>query len=134
MVSLLDLWLPILLSAVLVFLASYILHMVLPLHHDDYGKLPGEEKVRAAMRAEGVGVGNYAFPCPSGPKDMQSPEMLKKYKGGPVGFMTVLPSGPPAMGTPRPDQANKMNQKMSLTSLIAKAMPIRPIRIVTILP
>ena len=98
MVSLLDLWLPILLSAVLVFLASYILHMVLPLHHDDYGKLPGEEKVRAAMRAEGVGVGNYAFPCPSGPKDMQSPEMLKKYKEGPVGFMTVLPSGPPAMG------------------------------------
>ena len=70
MVSLLDLWLPILLSAVLVFFASYVLHMVLPLHHDDYGKLPGEEKVRAAMRAEGVGVGNYAFPCPSGPKDM----------------------------------------------------------------
>jgi hypothetical protein len=50
------------------------------------------------MRNENALPGDYFFPCPEDPKDMRSPEMLKKYEEGPVGFMTVMPNGPPAMG------------------------------------
>ena len=98
MVSLTALWLPILLSAVIVFIASAIFHVVLPIHRNDYKKLPNEEKVLAALRNEGVTPGDYAFPFPDSPKDMGSPEMIEKYNQGPVGLATVLPSAPPAMG------------------------------------
>jgi len=98
MVSLTALWLPILLSAVVVFLASSVLHMVLKYHLKDYRKLPDEEKLQTAMREAGLEPGNYAFPCPDEPKEWNSPEMVEKFKQGPVGFMNVKPSGPPAMG------------------------------------
>ena len=98
MISLMDLWLPVLLSAVLVFVVSSILHMALQYHKSDYSKLPGEANVMAAMRKEGVSPGNYMFPCPENMKDMGSPEMLEKYKQGPVGQLNVFPSRPPAMG------------------------------------
>jgi hypothetical protein len=97
MVYLSALWMPILVSAVIVFVASSILHMVLPLHRSDYQKLPNEEKLLEALRAAGVGPGNYHFPhCTQ--KDMGSPEMQEKMRTGPVGMMNVLPSGPYNMG------------------------------------
>jgi len=89
---------PILLSAVLVFVVSSILHMVIPIHKGDFKKLPNEEKVLEAMRGAGVGKGSYMFPCPDCMKDMGKPEMIEKYKRGPVGSMIVIPNGPPAMG------------------------------------
>lgn len=98
MVALLDLWLPVLLSAVLVFVASSILHMVLPLHRKDYGKLPAEAEVTAHLRAQGIGPGEYMFPHAGSMKEMGSPEMIEKMERGPVGLLTVLPSGPPAIG------------------------------------
>ena len=98
MVALLDLWLPILLSAVLVFVVSSIIHMVVPIHRSDYQKLPGEADLLDAMRGQGVQPGEYVFPCPASMKDMSSPEHLEKLDQGPVGFLTVVPSGPPAMG------------------------------------
>jgi hypothetical protein len=97
MVYLTALWLPIVLSAVVVFIASSIIHMVLPYHRSDYKKLPNEENLREAMRKEGVTPGNYVFPCPASPKDMNSPEMIEKYNQGPVGLVNVLPNGPPMM-------------------------------------
>jgi hypothetical protein len=57
MVPITALWLPILLSAVIVFVASSILHMVLPYHKSDYRKLPEEDKVMDALRAAGVTAG-----------------------------------------------------------------------------
>jgi hypothetical protein len=42
MIPLTVLWLPILLSAVIVFFASFIMHMVLAYHKSDYRKLPDE--------------------------------------------------------------------------------------------
>jgi hypothetical protein len=38
------------------------------------------------------------MPCAASMKDMGSPEMMEKYKKGPVGFLTVLPPGPINMG------------------------------------
>lgn len=96
--TLLTLWLPILLSAGLVFIVSSILHMVLPTHKSDYAKLPQEDALLADMRSRGLRPGNYAFPRLESAADMKKPEMLEKYQQGPVGFLQVLPEGPPAMG------------------------------------
>lgn len=93
-----DLWLPILLSAVFVFVASSILHMVIPIHKSDFKKLSGEDQVLETMRAQGVQPGEYMFPCAGSLKDAGTPEMIAKFKKGPVGIMTVMPSGAPAMG------------------------------------
>ncbi len=98
MISLTALWLPILLSAVFVFIVSSILHMVITIHRGDLKKIPGEEKVLEAMRAQGVQPGSYMFPCAGSMKEMGTPEMIEKCKLGPVGFLTVVPSGPPSMG------------------------------------
>ena len=40
MVPLTDLWLPILLSAILVFVASSVMHMLLTYHRSDYRQTP----------------------------------------------------------------------------------------------
>jgi hypothetical protein len=98
MVHLLDLWLPIVLSTLFVFAVSSLIHMFLPVHKGDYKKLPGEESILEAMRAQDVRRGEYMFPCPASMKDMCSPEVVEKLKRGPVGFLTVLPSGSFAMG------------------------------------
>ena len=54
MVPIHALWLPILLSAVIVFIVSSIIHMALPVHKSDYRKLPDEEKALDALRATGA--------------------------------------------------------------------------------
>jgi hypothetical protein len=98
MVSLSELWLPILLSAVFVFVVSSLVHMVLKWHNSDWRTLPNEADVMAAMRAAGLTRGQYFFPNCKDMKDMSSPEMQEKYNAGPVGFMTVLANGMPGMG------------------------------------
>jgi hypothetical protein len=96
-VPLTGLWLPILLSAVIVFVASSIMHMLLPYHQSDYRKLPDEERVLAALRPLGLTRGLYTFPYTTH-KDMKLPETTEKFKQGPVGYITVIPSGPVNMG------------------------------------
>jgi hypothetical protein len=97
MVPLTALWLPILLSAVIVFVASSIMHMLLKYHQSDCKRLPDEDKVLAALRGAGLTRGLYMFPyCTH--KDMKSPEMMEKFKQGPVGMMTLRDNGVPAMG------------------------------------
>ena len=96
MVPLASLWLPILLSAVIVFVASSLMHMLLKYHQSDYRQLPDEDKILAALRPAGLRRGLYIFPLCTH-KDMKSPALIEKYKQGPVGFLTILPNGPPAM-------------------------------------
>lgn len=95
---LIDLWLPILVSAVFVFVVSSLIHLLTPLHKNDYRGLPGEAKLLGVLRAESIPTGQYAFPYASSMKETSSPEMIQKYQEGPVGYMTVLPNRPPAMG------------------------------------
>ena len=98
MIPLSTLWLPVVLSAVVVFFASFIMHMVLTYHKSDYRKLPDEDRVSDAVRAAGVTPGPaYFFPHCSF-KEMKSEPVIEKFNRGPVGMLTVLPSGPPAMG------------------------------------
>ncbi|MGB0715762.1 MAG: hypothetical protein ACPGXK_07785 [Phycisphaerae bacterium] len=100
MVSIVDLWLPILLSAVFVFIVSSIIHMATPMHKSDWKKLNDEDSLLRAMRDQQLGVGRYMFPCPDGMADLATPAMQEKYNQGPVGFLTVVPDGPPSMGKP----------------------------------
>src|SRR5215475_5925587 len=98
MIPLTALWLPILVSAVIVFFASFIIHMVLGYHKTDFRKLPDEDRVTDALRSAGVTRGPaYFFPYFSF-KEMKSAPVVEKMKRGLVGLLTVLPSGPPAMG------------------------------------
>jgi hypothetical protein len=98
MVQIISLWLPILLSAVLVFVVSSIIHMVIGYHRGDFAKLPDEDGMMEAVGRFSIPPGDYQMPCPGGPQGMKSPEFIEKMKRGPVAIMTVLPSGGPSIG------------------------------------
>lgn len=98
MVELTALWLPILVSAVVVFVASSIIHMALPWHKNDYARVPEEDAFRAAAGALKLPPGDYMVPRAFSMKEMGSDEFVAKLNEGPVLIMTVLPNGPMAMG------------------------------------
>jgi hypothetical protein len=98
MVSLMSLWMPILLSAVIVFAASSVIHMAPLWHRADYPKMPREADVLNALRPFAIAPGDYFIPRAGSMADMKSPEFLEKMKQGPVAVLTVLPNGPPVMG------------------------------------
>jgi hypothetical protein len=92
------LWLPILLSSVFVFVVSSIIHMALPWHKGDYGKLPEEDKVMDALRPIAIPPGDYMVPRCSSTADMKTPEFKEKLRKGPVMVVTVFPAGPFGIG------------------------------------
>jgi hypothetical protein len=92
------LWLPIVLSAVLVFILSAIIHMVLKYHNSDYKRLANEDAVRAALRGGNPAPAQYIFPHAGDMKNMGSPEMQQKFVEGPVGVLYLRRPGPPTMG------------------------------------
>ena len=96
--ALLSLWLPILLSAVVVFVISSLVHMVLKWHASDYSALANEDAVRDAIRAGNPTPGRYVVPHCADMKDMAGEAMVKKYREGPVGHFTLGPNGAPNMG------------------------------------
>ena len=96
MVTLMSLLLPILLSAILVFIASSIIHMFLGYHASDYRAVPNEDAVRGALRD--IPPGEFAIPYAGSMEAMKSPEFTGKMKAGPIVLMTVSPGQTPAMG------------------------------------
>lgn len=98
MVSLTSLWLPILLSAVAVFILSSFIHMVLGYHKNDFTGLPNEEQVLDDLHKHNLPEGDYSFPRAKSMKEMKSSEFIDKMKKGPVGMMTITKSGSPGMG------------------------------------
>ena len=90
MITLLSLWLPILLSAVGVFLVSSIIHMVLQYHNNDFIKVPEEDEFMEALRKFSVPPGDYVVPYAGGSKELKSPEFMDKQKKGPLGFFTLM--------------------------------------------
>ena len=91
------LWLPILLSAVIVFVASSIIHMGPFWHRGDYPKVPNQDKVQDALRPLAIPPGDYMLPRASNMKEMRTPEHMEKLTKGPVMVLTVLPNGPGSM-------------------------------------
>jgi hypothetical protein len=97
MISVTALLLPALLSAVLVFLVSSLIHMLTPWHAGDFQKLPNEDGVLSALRPFNLQPGNYVAPRPAGMKDMGTPEFQAKVKQGPSVMLRVM-SGQTGMG------------------------------------
>ena len=98
MVDLISLWLPILLSAVLVFIVSSIIHMLIPYHRNDFGKVPSEDDVMESLRKFSIPQGDYAIPYAGSTEVMKSEGYKEKVTKGPVIFMTVMENGMPKMG------------------------------------
>ncbi|MBL9202450.1 MAG: hypothetical protein JNL39_18210 [Opitutaceae bacterium] len=96
--AILSLWLPILLSAVVVFVISSLIHMVLKWHASDYNGFANEEAVRAAIRAGNPTPGRYVVPHCNDMKEMGSEAIQQKYREGPVAHVMVGPNGAPTMG------------------------------------
>lgn len=98
MVSLAQLWLPILLSAVFVFIASSILNMVLRFWHaPDYHGFSNEDEVGAAIRRGNASPGMYMLPYCT-PETMKQPGAQEKFKVGPVGMVALRQPGSMNMG------------------------------------
>ena len=97
MTSMSALWLPILLSSVIVFVVSSIIHMFSPWHKSDYPKLANEDQVMDALRPLVTGPGDYMMPRPSSMEEMKSAAFKAKVERGPRIIMTVTPGGPMTM-------------------------------------
>jgi hypothetical protein len=93
MISVTALWLPVLLSAVIVFLASSVIHMTLPWHKGDFRKLDAEDDVLDALRRFELAPGDYVAPLPSSMAEAGSPEFKAKARRGPRIMLTVRDAG-----------------------------------------
>lgn len=105
MVDLATLATPILLSTLAVFVASFLVWAVLPHHRSDFGALPDEEGVRAALRDPSAEPGQYYVPHAATRDAMKDPGYQEKLREGPVAFLTVTRAGAPRMGTMMAQQA-----------------------------
>jgi len=100
MVTLGALWLPILLSAVIVLIASAIAWTVAPHHKPDFRVIPDQDDFLENVGKRNLAPGQYWFPFSTDPADMKNPDMIAKQERGPVGLMTVWPAGTPKIGRP----------------------------------
>jgi len=99
MVSIISLWLPILLSAVAVFIISSLIHMFLGYHKNDFEKLPSEDQVMNDLGKSNISPGDYMMPYCTDNKERQSQEFKDKVNKGPIMMMTVLPAGQMGMAS-----------------------------------
>lgn len=91
MVAWSSLVLPIVLSVVLVFFSSSVIHMVLKWHNPDYRKLGDEPAARSALR--GTAPGQYIVPHCLDPKEAANPEVAKLFEEGPNAVIWIKPNG-----------------------------------------
>ena len=93
-----QLWMPILVSGVVVFILSAIVWTAMPHHKTEWQGLSAEDDVLSALGRASPSPGQYAFPFFRDPKERENPMVKGKLERGPVGYLTVVPNGTPAMG------------------------------------
>jgi hypothetical protein len=91
-----SLWLPILVSAVLVFVVSAASHMLVPYRQREWRAAPEQEALQRIFRGKGPGL--YVFPSPESARERGRPEHLKRWAEGPSAFLALVPAGPVNMG------------------------------------
>ncbi|MEX2148694.1 MAG: hypothetical protein WD793_00630 [Steroidobacteraceae bacterium] len=94
------LWMPILLSAIVVFIASSIIHMAPLWHRSESPAVPDQDRLMDALRPFGLKPGEYMVPRAASMKDCGSPEFVEKLRRGPVLWMTVMRNEPVSMTKP----------------------------------
>ena len=97
MTALALLWLPIVVGAVFVFIASSIIHMGPFWHRNDFPQVPDESRARAAIGALGIPPGDYMLPRCKSMKEMGSEGFKEKLRQGPRWIITALPPGDTGM-------------------------------------
>ncbi|MEM7431611.1 MAG: hypothetical protein AAF351_06690 [Pseudomonadota bacterium] len=97
-ISMMDLWLPIVVGAVLAWVTSALIHMVVKYHNSDYQPLANEDEVMDAVRNGSPSPGMHTFPYCADFKDMANEDVQAKFNKGPVGMLTIIPNGMPPMG------------------------------------
>jgi len=97
-ISLMQLWLPIVGSAVLTWIASGLIHMIIKYHNSDFQKLANEDEVAAAVGQGSPKLGLHHFPHCADMSEMANESMQEKFKKGPVGMVIIFPNGMPNMG------------------------------------
>ena len=95
MVPFTTLWLPILLAAVAVFIASSVMHMFLGYHWDDLRAPPQQDAILDALRGLNVPPGDYGIPKADSMQHMRSPEYQAKIARGPIVFLNISGGGMP---------------------------------------
>lgn len=90
MVPILSLWLPILLSAILVFVVSSLIHMLLGYHANDFRRLPDEDAFLDAAAPLGIPPGDYVVPHAASPEVMKGDAYRAKVERGPAAFLTII--------------------------------------------
>ena len=90
MEQLMNLWLPILVATIAVWMASAVFWMVLPHHVKDMRKLSDEDGLIDALKGLGVGPGSYSFPFCADKASWKDEELMRKWTEGPSGFMTIM--------------------------------------------
>jgi hypothetical protein len=93
-----SLWLPVLVSAAVVWIASAIVWMALPHHKSDFSKLPSEDGVADALRKLALKPGQYLLPFMPDMRNMKDPAVVKRFEDGPIAMINVRPNGMPGMG------------------------------------
>jgi len=94
--GIIDLWLPIVVSAAICWAMSAVIWVVLKYHDSDYKKLNDEDAARTALKGHSPGF--YLIPFSLDPADAKNPDLKQKFEDGPIAFITMLPNGMPAMG------------------------------------
>jgi hypothetical protein len=93
--GILELWLPILVSAGACWVMSAIIWTLLKYHNSDYTRTADEEAVRAALKGNTPGF--YLLPYCTDPAELKDPAVKQKYEDGPIAYVTVVPNGMPGM-------------------------------------
>jgi hypothetical protein len=92
--SLASLWLPVVLSGIALFFASWAAWMVLPHHKGEWIGLPNEDAVMNQLKGDNLPPGQYCFPYAGKPEDMKSEAYKAKMKAGPRGMLTLWKEAP----------------------------------------
>jgi hypothetical protein len=93
-----SLLLPIVVSAVAVFVLSTIIHMAMPWHKTDYANVPDEAAATTAIQSLNLAPDDYAVPNPRLPGGGKNPDFIANFERGPTFHMTLIPPGGMNMG------------------------------------
>ena len=89
---LIDLWLPIVVSTIVLFFASFAAWVILPHHFGDKKKLAHEQEVMNLVKDLKIPPGNYMFPYADNKAEQGSAEFQTRYQAGPRGCLDVYAS------------------------------------------
>jgi hypothetical protein len=78
LMSVYDLWLPILVTGIATHLLSTLAWMLLPHHRLEWQKIPAEEAFQDAIVAHNIGAGQYVFPFTQDMKEIKTEAFQKR--------------------------------------------------------